>query len=108
MPVALLKFICSMSVGHTVVELGHELNNGQTLQCVVPAGSWFAMAPQGSAVYSLIGCTVSPGFDFADFELASAKVAPAGVPWARGSASVQISNPERREAAESVLKAEHP
>jgi predicted cupin superfamily sugar epimerase len=60
--------------GHTLVELGHELNQGQTLQCVVPAGSWFAMAPKDSAVYSLIGCTVSPGFDFADFELASAKV----------------------------------
>lgn len=60
--------------GHTVVELGHELNSGQTLQCVVPAGSWFAMTPKESAVYSLIGCTVSPGFDFADFELASAEV----------------------------------
>lgn len=59
--------------GHTVAELGHDVGNGHVLQCVVPAGSWFAMTPKDSEEYSLIGCTVSPGFDFLDFELASAE-----------------------------------
>jgi predicted cupin superfamily sugar epimerase len=38
-------------------------------QAVVPAGRWFGsrLAPGGR--FALVGCTVSPGFDFADFEL---------------------------------------
>ena len=38
-------------------------------QLVIPSGSWFAARPMGE--YTLVGCTVSPGFDFTDFELAS-------------------------------------
>ncbi len=57
---------------YTLIRLGNELENGETFQAVVPAGYWFASetAPGGS--FSLVGCTVSPGFDFADFELANA------------------------------------
>jgi hypothetical protein len=36
-------------------------------QAVVPAGSWQAAEPEAGAV--LCGCTVAPGFDFADFHL---------------------------------------
>jgi len=36
-------------------------------QAVVPAGVW--QAAESSGAYSLCGCTVAPGFDFADFEL---------------------------------------
>ena len=36
---------------------------------VVTAGTWFGARPAGSG-YALVGCTVSPGFDFEDFELA--------------------------------------
>ncbi|NDF97360.1 MAG: cupin domain-containing protein [Chitinophagia bacterium] len=41
-------------------------------QLVVPAGTWFASEPAEGSAYSFVGCTVSPGFDFADFEMASA------------------------------------
>jgi predicted cupin superfamily sugar epimerase len=34
---------------------------------VIPAGCWQAARPTGS--YALVGCTVGPGFDFADFEI---------------------------------------
>lgn len=34
---------------------------------VVPAGHWQAAAPQGD--YTLVGCTVAPGFEFADFSM---------------------------------------
>ena len=37
--------------------------------CVVPAGCWQAARPLGE--YSLVGCSVAPGFDFADFEMLS-------------------------------------
>ena len=39
----------------------------KTPQAVVPAGVWQAAEPEGPAV--LVGCTVAPGFDFADFVL---------------------------------------
>jgi predicted cupin superfamily sugar epimerase len=48
--------------------IGIELEKGQTPQAIVPAGAWFASKSSGD--YSLVGCTVSPGFDFEDFELA--------------------------------------
>ena len=50
--------------------LGSDPDNNESFQCVISAGNWFAarLAPGGN--YALVGCTVSPGFDFADFELA--------------------------------------
>lgn len=42
-------------------------------QCVIPLGCWFAACPGPGQGYSLVGCTVSPGFCFDDFELAEAE-----------------------------------
>ncbi|HZE86110.1 MAG TPA: cupin domain-containing protein [Puia sp.] len=50
--------------------LGSGAEKGEVFQTVVQAGSWFASVPADGGEYSLVGCTVSPGFDFADFELA--------------------------------------
>ena len=58
---------------HQQISIGDEVDLGEHLQYVVPAGTWFAAAPTASSAYSLVGCTVSPGFEFADFELASAQ-----------------------------------
>jgi predicted cupin superfamily sugar epimerase len=55
---------------HTVVMLGRDLTQGQRPQHVVPAGRWQAAVPLGNR-YALCGCTVAPGFDFADFEMPS-------------------------------------
>jgi len=49
-------------------------SNGRPL-CVVPAGCWQAAKPRGG--YSLVGCTVGPGFDFQDFEMISNESAEA-------------------------------
>lgn len=46
------------------------LGAGRQPQAVVPAGSWFASEVAGGGAFALLGCTVAPGFDFADFELA--------------------------------------
>jgi predicted cupin superfamily sugar epimerase len=50
--------------------LGPDPEQGQAFQTTVKAGSWFASAPAPGGEYALVGCTVAPGFDFADFELA--------------------------------------
>jgi predicted cupin superfamily sugar epimerase len=42
-------------------------------QAVVPAGSWQAARPTGD--YALVGCSVAPGFDFADFSLIAPETA---------------------------------
>ena len=54
--------------GYTCMQLGKSKNDMP--QALVPAGAWFASEVAGPEGYALVGCTVAPGFDFADFELA--------------------------------------
>ena len=60
----------------------HLLGNidGYNFFTMIRAGSWFASAPAADGIYSLVGCTVSPGFDFADFELADRNTLAAQYP----------------------------
>jgi len=51
-------------------KLGKNPDENEILQLVIPHDSWFAAHVSQPNSYSLIGCTVSPGFDFADFTLA--------------------------------------
>jgi predicted cupin superfamily sugar epimerase len=51
--------------------LGLDFASGERPQLVIPAGSWFAAELPAGVAHCLWGCTVSPGFDFADFELAA-------------------------------------
>lgn len=51
--------------------LGKNLEQGESFQCVVSAGSWFGSRCEVPGGFSLVGCTVAPGFDFADFQLAN-------------------------------------
>jgi hypothetical protein len=55
--------------GQRTVKLGPELAAGQMPQAIVPAGAWQAAESTGD--WTLVGCTVAPGFDFAKFELAA-------------------------------------
>ena len=54
-------------------KLGLNLENGQTPQAMVEANSWFGSEVIEGGTYCLVGCTVAPGFDFQDFELANAE-----------------------------------
>ncbi|RTQ46761.1 cupin domain-containing protein [Hymenobacter gummosus] len=54
----------------TTIVLGPDADKGQVPQAVVPAHHWFGARVQGGRGYGLVSCTVAPGFDFADFELA--------------------------------------
>jgi len=58
---------------YSAVKLGRNAENGESFQAVIPAGCWFAAAVDDTEAYALVGCTVAPGFDFADFELADRK-----------------------------------
>jgi uncharacterized protein len=51
--------------------MGQNLDNNEIFQHVIESGCWFAAIGNDPYSYSLIGCTVSPGFDYRDWELAN-------------------------------------
>jgi predicted cupin superfamily sugar epimerase len=51
--------------------LGQDLSAGQHVQLVVPAGVWQGTRLIGDGKVALLGCTVTPGFDYADYRSAS-------------------------------------
>lgn len=53
--------------------LGSNAEAGEVFQSVIKAGNWFASRVASGEGYALVGCTVSPGFDFEDFEIAERK-----------------------------------
>src|SRR5689334_18110464 len=53
-----------------IARLGLDLAAGERPQVVVPAGTWFGTLLAAGASHCLVGCTVAPGFEFGDFELA--------------------------------------
>jgi len=55
-----------------IISLGNNISNGQLFQYIVPANCWFASKLAAGSNWCLAGCTVAPGFDFTDFELADA------------------------------------
>lgn len=55
----------------TTILLGSQLDQGEVFQAVVPAQHWFASRVRSGGSHALVGCSVAPGFDFADFELAN-------------------------------------
>jgi predicted cupin superfamily sugar epimerase len=67
--------------------LGLNLTAGETPQHLVPAGHWFGSEPAAGVGWSLVGCTVAPGFEFVDFSLARpedlAPIAAACPDWRR-------------------------
>jgi uncharacterized protein len=49
--------------------LGVNVEAGEQPQAVIPAGSWFGARVAADTGFTLVSCTVAPGFDFADLEL---------------------------------------
>lgn len=58
----------ALFIGKSSVVLGTDLAAGERPQGVVPAGEWQAAETLGE--WTLVGCTVAPGFEFAGFEMA--------------------------------------
>ncbi len=53
------------------IKLGSDIGAGEQLQGLVKAGCWFGASVDNQDDFALVGCTVSPGFDFEDFEMAT-------------------------------------
>ncbi|MCF6368785.1 cupin domain-containing protein [Rhizobium halophilum] len=70
-----LKISTDGTTSETIL-LGTDIERGERPQAIVPANAWQTAEPTGR--FTLVGCTVAPGFDFAAFEMA-----PAG--WEPGS-----------------------
>jgi len=49
--------------------LGSDPEAGEVFQAGVKAGCWFGSRVRDAGTFALVGCTVAPGFDFADFEM---------------------------------------
>lgn len=62
----------ALSVGEEEHLVGPDPSAGHRLQVLVPAGEWQSATPaagDGGPEWSMVACLVTPGFDFADFEL---------------------------------------
>ncbi len=68
-PVVMLQ-LAPDGTGREVV-LGADVAAGQSPQLVVPAGVWQGTRLLGDTGFALLGCTVAPGFDYADYRSAS-------------------------------------
>lgn len=71
------------------IYLGTDLENGEVLQATIPANCWFASEVKNKEGFALVSCTVAPGFDFADFEMAK-------------KADLQLQFPEYTEVFEDL------
>ena len=67
---ALTLYVIDQSGSLTQRKLGGDPERGETFQVAIEAGCWFGALVDDPQSYSLVGCTVSPGFDYDDFELA--------------------------------------
>lgn len=54
---------------YSKILLGRDFEAGQSFQAVVKAGCWFGSQVEDWKSWALVGCTVAPGFEFADFEM---------------------------------------
>ncbi|WP_430472981.1 cupin domain-containing protein [Thalassospira lucentensis] len=68
---------------HKLVEIGSDLLAGQIPQMVVPKNVWQGARLKPGGKFALLGCTVAPGFDFADFSMG--KRAALGSKWPAAS-----------------------
>ena len=63
-----------ISIGKKTYVLGNAIENGARPQIIVPPHAWQSARPMGA--YTLVGCTVAPGFEFSKFEMAPEDWAP--------------------------------
>lgn len=67
---ALVVHVIDVDARYSEIRLGSDPEAGQVLQAVVKAGCWFASHVEDWKSFAVVGCTVAPGFDFEDFEMA--------------------------------------
>jgi len=79
----------------TTHRLGNALEHADTVfQAVVPKGHWFAARCRDPSAYAFVGCTVAPGFEFSEFEIADTAALAARYPQHRALIE-QLGKPAR-------------
>ncbi len=66
-----IVLLCEEGIKNLVV--GRDIEKGENFQVIIPKNVWFAAHLINKNGYALVGCTVSPGFDFDDFKMADIK-----------------------------------
>ncbi|MGO9022680.1 MAG: cupin domain-containing protein, partial [Syntrophobacteraceae bacterium] len=72
--------------------LGRNFDMGESFQAVMEAGNWFGAEQQGPGEFTLVGCTVAPGFEYEDMEIA-------------GRAELLAMYPQHQEIIEKLTRA---
>ncbi|MGC2552047.1 MAG: cupin domain-containing protein [Candidatus Sulfotelmatobacter sp.] len=80
----LVVHVLDQQGSYSEILLGTDPEAGKALQAVVKAGYWFASRVRDGKGFTLAGCTVAPGFDFADFEIAKREELARTYPQHRG------------------------
>lgn len=70
-PVEMLQLGPTAQEGGRIVTLGSDILAGQQVQTLVPAGVWQGSLLRPGGTLALMGTTMAPGFDFADYEAAN-------------------------------------
>jgi predicted cupin superfamily sugar epimerase len=79
-PVEMLQLGPNPDEGGRIVTLGPEIFAGQQVQTMVPAGVWQGSVLRAGGAFALMGTTMAPGFDFADYEAADRRAMLAAYP----------------------------
>ncbi len=70
---SIVLHLISSEGNYSKIVLGQNLTEDEVLQYTIPKETWFAAEVKDKNSFSLVGCTVTPGFDFADFEMGDQK-----------------------------------
>ncbi|MCF6270854.1 MAG: cupin domain-containing protein [Melioribacteraceae bacterium] len=70
---AIKLYIISEDGKLEIKKVGINISDNEFPQITIPKNVWFAAEPIDKESYTLVGCTVAPGFDFNDFELGERK-----------------------------------
>jgi predicted cupin superfamily sugar epimerase len=70
----LIIHIIDQRGNYSQIKLGMNLDDGEVFQAMVQHGSWFGANLKAPDSYALVGCTVAPGFDVEDLEIAQPDV----------------------------------
>jgi uncharacterized protein len=81
---ALVVHVIDTDGTYSEIALGGDAEVGEVFQAVVKAGCWFGSCVRDSRGFALVGCTVSPGFEFEDFEMAKREELVRDYPQHRG------------------------
>ena len=70
---SLTLHIIDQTGDYSAIKIGRNIEDNELFQAVVERKCWFAASVNNVEEFSLVGCTVAPGFDFADFEMPDRK-----------------------------------